>query len=133
MNEGLGSAATLAVKQRGGIQSIRKGEVPGRAAAKPRRTEQARSQRAKSRMAARRASQGVVLKKKHLSTEDALGRSAADSSRNRRPTISASSSGVGLRESDLSSRRIAGGATGASEARPMANEAEEENASTFER
>jgi len=71
--------------------------------------------------------------KKHLSMEGALGRSAAVSSRNRRLPISASFSGVGLWESDLSSRRNAGGATGASEARPMANEAEEENASTFER
>lgn len=78
-------------------------------------------------------SQDVVLMKKHLSTEGALGRSAAVSSRNRRLPISASFSGVGLWESDLSSRRNAGDATGASEARPMANEAEEENASTFER
>lgn len=63
-----------------------------------------------------------MLTKKHLPTEGALGRSAAVSSRNRRTTISASFSGVGLWESDLSSRRSAGGATGASEARPVANE-----------
>lgn len=79
------------------------------------------------------ASQDVVLAKKHLPMEVALGRSAVVSSRNRRPTISASFSGVGLWESDLSSRRNAGGATGAAEALPMANEPEEENASTFER
>lgn len=76
MNEGLGSAATLAVKQRGGIQSIRKGEAPGHAAAKPREPSELAVSRAKSRRAARR---GVA--RRRVDEEAPLDRRCAGSQR----------------------------------------------------
>jgi hypothetical protein len=121
VNEGLGSAATLAVKQRGGIQSVRKGEVPGHAAAKP---------RAPSKLAVRGPSPVWLrgARRKARADEEAPldGRCAGSQRGGLFTEPSPTDLGVMRGRGPLGERSSkpanAGGATGAPEARPMANE-----------